>query len=226
MSVMHTAVFCDFDGTITRRDVGYNLYHHFSNGRVEELIPEWQAGRLSTRDCLTLEVEMVSATADEVYQFVDQFEVDTTFPEFAARLKAQNLPLMVASEGMEFYIKRLLARHELDYLPVSSNIGHLENDGIRIVFPHTVRRCPGCGNCKAARISEYRASIDGECRIIFIGDGYSDACGAREADLVFAKKDLVQYCQDERISYTGFDNFDDVQRELLRLGHLSGKTES
>jgi 2,3-diketo-5-methylthio-1-phosphopentane phosphatase len=221
---MPTAIFCDFDGTITLRDVGYNLYHQFSNGRVEELIPEWQAGRLSTRDCLILEAEMVSGSADEIYQFVDQIKIDPTFPKFAAWLKAQDVPLVVASEGMEFYIKRMLARHKLDYLPVSSNIGHLENNSLRLEFPHTVRLCPGCGNCKAARISEYRASIDGKCRIIFIGDGYSDACGARAADHVFAKKDLVQYCQDERISYTGFDDFDDVQRELLRLGHLSGKT--
>ena len=223
MSAIQTAVFVDFDGTISTRDVGYNLYHHFSNGRVEELIPEWKAGRLSTRDCLKLEVDMVSASPAEVDRFIDQFEIDPTCPGFAASLKAHEIPLIVASEGMEFYIKRLLARHELDSLPVSSNIGHLENGGIRMEFPHTVRRCPGCGNCKAARISEYRQSIDSESRIVFIGDGYSDACGAREADIVFAKKDLVQYCKDERISYTGFEDFHDVRRELERQGHLNFK---
>lgn len=221
MSAIHTAIFCDFDGTISTRDIGYHLYHHFSNGRVEELIPRWKAGHLTTRDCLILEGEMVRASADEIYQFVDQCEIDPTFPEFAALLKAQNVPLLVASEGMEFYIKRLLARHGLDWLPVSSNIGHMENNGIRMEFPNSARHCPGCGNCKAARMAEYRQSITGESRIVFIGDGYSDACGAREADLVFAKKDLVQYCQDERISYTGFDNFHDVWRELKQQGHLN-----
>lgn len=226
MSRLPRVIFCDFDGTVSKRDVGYNLFRHFSNGRNEELLPDWKAGRLSTRDCLRLEAEMVHASEDEILGFVDRFELDDTFPELVSFCRDNDLPLVIVSEGMDFYIKRMLSRYNLSDLAVFSNIGHFENGGLRIEFPYTTRKCEGCGNCKAARMVEYRNKIAGPCRIIFVGDGYSDACAAREADLIFAKKDLVRYCESEQISYTEFDNFRDVICRLKEQEHLTFKGES
>ena len=226
MSRLPCVIFCDFDGTVSRRDVGYSLFRHFSNGRNEDLLPDWKAGRLSTRDCLRMEAEMVHASADEILGFVDRFELDHTFPELVSFCRGNKLPLMIVSEGMDFYIRRLLTRYDLADLTVLSNIGHIQNGGLRIEFPYTTRQCEGCGNCKAARMVEYRNKIAEPCRIIFVGDGYSDACAAREADLVFAKKDLVRYCQAEGISYTAFDNFRDVICRIKEQEHLTFKGES
>ncbi len=212
------AIFCDFDGTVARRDVGYHLFHHFSGGRNDALLPDWKAGRLSTRDCLRLEAEMVRAAPDEILAFLDGFDLDPTFPRFARFCREHDLPLVILSEGMDFYIKKLLGKHGLDGLTVFSNIGHFENGGLRIEFPHRKRTCAGCGNCKAARIAEYRHRFGGDCRAIFIGDGYSDACGAGEADEVFAKKDLQKYCDAEGISYNAFADFDDVINQLVQRG--------
>lgn len=214
-------VFCDFDGTVASRDVGYNLYHHFSGGRNDALLPDWKAGRLSTRDCMRLETEMVRATPQEIYDFIDRFELDPTFPEFAGLLGHAAVPLVIVSEGLDLYIRRLLVRSGLAHLSVKSNVGRLENGGLRIEFPYDFRVCPGCGNCKAARIEEYRRSAGEGCRVVFVGDGYSDACGAKAADVVFAKKDLVRYCLAERISYNDFTNFKDVSGRLIQEGLLT-----
>lgn len=221
MSNPRLAIFCDFDGTVARRDVGYHLYHHFSGGRNDALLPDWKAGRLSPRDCMRLESEMVCATPEAIFRFLDQFELDPTFPEFERVCRAADVPITIVSEGLDIYIKRLLANHGPEHFNVKCNIGHLEGGGLRIEFPHQYRMCPGCGNCKAARIEEFRAQVDGACRIVFVGDGYSDACGARAADLVFAKKDLIQYCQTEGILYTEFGNFEDVTDRLVEQGHLT-----
>ena len=223
MSNPHLAIFCDFDGTVARRDVGYHLYHHFSGGRNDALLPDWKAGRLSTRDCMRLESEMVRATPEEIVSFVDQFDLDPTFPEFARLCRESGVPIVIVSEGLDIYIKRLLAPYGLEYFNVKCNLAHLEGGGIRIEFPYAYRVCPGCGNCKAARIEEFRAQMDEGCRIVFVGDGYSDACGAGASDFVFAKKDLVRYCQKEGILYNEFRNFDDVTDQLVQQGYLASR---
>lgn len=208
-------IFCDFDGTIARADVGYQLFRHFSGGRNEELIPDWKAGKISSREILEREADMVNAPAGEILTFIDQFSLDPTFTPFARRCQRAGVPLFVVSEGMDVYIKRLLQREGLDDIPVICNIGRLEQDRIFIDFPHVNRHCTRCGSCKGERIEEYRAQAADGAVVAFIGDGYSDACAAREADILFAKKDLEHYCQSENIPYNWYDTFDDVTNWLV-----------
>jgi len=49
-----------------------------------------------------------------------------------------------------------------------------------------------------------------------VGDGLTDRCVAPEADLLFAKKALVQICEAEAISFRPYRHFGDVQAELER----------
>ncbi len=212
------AVFCDFDGTIARRDVGYNLFRHFSGGKNEELLPDWKAGRLSTRRCLELEAQMVRATANDIYRFLDGFDLSGGFVEFEATCRANGIDVIVVSDGLDFYIRYILARYRFEHLPVIANRGKAEAGGLTVDFVHENRFCTRCGSCKGERIREYRDQQSGLSRIVFVGDGYSDACATGEADIVFAKKDLERYCLDNNIPYLGYDDFFDVARELRALG--------
>jgi 2-hydroxy-3-keto-5-methylthiopentenyl-1-phosphate phosphatase len=218
---MKTAVFCDFDGTISRRDVGYNIFHHFSGGKNDLLLPDWKEGRISTRECLRQEAAMVKATPEELYRFIDQFELNSGFVEFVAACDRQDIPFFVASDGLDFYIKHILEKNNLAHLSVVTNKANLENGGLKVEFPHENISCERCGICKGERIQQYRETADGEYRIVFIGDGYSDACGAREADVVFAKKDLEQYCLKNNIRYYSYDTFFDVVDLMSKLGYLA-----
>ena len=215
------AVFCDFDGTVSIRDVGYSMFRHFSDGRIEVLLPDWKAGRLSTRDCLVRETEMVDAPAEEILAFLDQFEIDPTFEPFVRTCREAGVPVQIVSEGMDLYIRKVLGQAGLSDLPLICNHGELRNRTIHIEFPHQNHHCRRCGNCKGERIVEYRNQCDTRCVVAFVGDGYSDACAAREADLLFAKDDLERYCLDEEIAYNRFDDFQDVARHLKELGYLT-----
>ncbi len=223
MTELQTAVFCDFDGTIACRDVGYSLFHHFSGGKNDELIPDWKAGRLSSRDCLVQEAAMVRATKEEVYRFLEQFELDRGFPQFEKLCRSNGADLLIVSDGLDFYIKYLLNRNNLTHLPVIANTAKLENDRITVEFPHHNKTCRRCGNCKGERIQEYRKSQLQKARIVFIGDGYSDACATSEADLIFAKKDLEQYCLVNNIVFYKYDDFFDVAHKLVELRYLRNK---
>jgi len=213
-------IFCDFDGTVAEEDVGYRLFHHFSGGRNEALIPEWKAGRMSSREILERETAMVRATPDEMYRFLDQFKLAPGFAEFVSICRRNCAEPIIMSEGMRFYISYLLESYNLADLEVLANIGNLENGRIKIEFPFTNRSCKRCGSCKGERIAEYRARSAAGARVVFVGDGMSDVCAAGEADILFAKKDLEQYCQTENIGYYKYSDFFEVAERIFELGLL------
>ncbi len=216
-----TVIFCDFDGTITRRDVGYHLYHKFSDGRNEALIPAWKSGEMSSRECLRREAEMVEASESDIYAFLDTFAIDPGFAEFAELCRSNDVHLGILSDGLDFYIRYLLERHGLSHIPALSNIGRPENNSLTIEFPYPLGTCERCGNCKGDRIAEFRKSLDSDLHVIFIGDGMSDTCAIDQADSLFAKKDLARYCAEKNIPYTEFDTFHDVARILIDRGFLT-----
>jgi len=214
-------VFCDFDGTISRRDIGYNIFHHFSNGKNDELLPDWKSGRLSSRDCLLKEAEMAPVTSEELFSFLDQFKIDDGFSAFVNRCSDNSIELIILSDGFDLYIEYMLKKHNLDRLSLITNHGRIEDGYIKIEFPHKNVSCTKCGSCKGERIREYRKANGGTTKVVFVGDGYSDACATDEADILFAKKDLEKYCQINDITYQPYDNFFDVIRQLEKMKVLS-----
>ncbi|MBU8934105.1 MAG: MtnX-like HAD-IB family phosphatase [candidate division Zixibacteria bacterium] len=216
MNNTKVAVFCDFDGTIARRDVGYSIFHHFSGGRNDELLPDWKAGRLSSRDCLLKEAQMSPLTKEKLYRYLNRFELDPGFPQFARKCQEAGIGLFILSDGLDLYIDYLLRREGLEHLPVIANHGYVEDNRLIIEFPHTNHNCTKCGSCKGERIREYRQSQEGELQIVFVGDGFSDACATTEADILFAKKDLEQHCRMNNIDFQLYDNFFDVSEYMDR----------
>ena len=51
MEKTRLAVMCDFDGTITRKDVGHKIYTQFGDERWEEVNKSWRRGDMSSKDC-------------------------------------------------------------------------------------------------------------------------------------------------------------------------------
>jgi 2,3-diketo-5-methylthio-1-phosphopentane phosphatase len=218
---MKTVIFCDFDGTVTRRDVGYTMFHHFSNGKNDELMPDWKSGALSSRDCLLREAEMIHATEDEIRQYLNGFEIQDGFAEFAEHCRRSETELVIVSDGLDLYIDHLLKRDKISGFEILSNHGRVEGRRMVVEFPHKNHTCPRCGNCKGERIEEFRARHKEEYRVVFIGDGYSDVCATGVADIIFAKKDLEQYCVKSNIAYYRYHDFFDVTRQLLAWRFLS-----
>jgi 2-hydroxy-3-keto-5-methylthiopentenyl-1-phosphate phosphatase len=51
---------------------------------------------------------------------------------------------------------------------------------------------------------------------IFVGDGFSDRYAVESADLVFAKDGLAEYCTEQSIEHTGYQNLGDVTAHIDR----------
>ena len=76
--------------------------------------------------------------------------------------------------------------------------------------------CNLCGNCKRNHILNTSADED---MIVYVGDGYSDRCPVKYADFVFAKRQLIKYCQEQNITYFEFNHFGDVEAKMEEIIH-------
>jgi 2,3-diketo-5-methylthio-1-phosphopentane phosphatase len=205
-------LFSDFDGTISTRDVGNRLFHHFSLGKSEEPVARWRADRIDSRQCLQEEADLIDdLTENDLYDFVDGFKIDSGFPDFVNLCREHQLPFYILSDGLDIYINRLLQKYNLAGLPVLANQAWLENKRLQISWPYHRHSCGSCGNCKGYHIR--RLKQNGQ-RALYIGDGKSDLCAVPEADTIFARDFLAEYCRREGIEFLPFDDFSAITKTL------------
>lgn len=215
MNVQSHVIFCDFDGTVARRDIGYHLFRRFTDGQCDTMVADWKSGSLSTRDCLLQEAAWFHGKPDDVYAFLDDFDLNPGFTEFTRRAEQNGIPLYIISDGLDLYIDFLLSKHGVGHLPRIFNHATLIDSGLRLEFPYPDPHNTGGGVCNGERIAEYRHRQNGPITVIFVGDGLSDVDALPHSDLLFAKKDLARYCDRHNIPYTSFDTFHDVTRECV-----------
>jgi 2-hydroxy-3-keto-5-methylthiopentenyl-1-phosphate phosphatase len=208
-------IFCDFDGTVAVNDVGDRFFREFCLDVWTDAIEEWKHDRITTQECYNRECAATRTDPDSINRLVDKEPIDPTFPEFVCRFKALGIDVLVMSDGIDYYIRRILHNHGLDDLKVYAN--HLVFDGdrrIHLEFTWDDPSCTRCASCKGANMR--RELANGE-RSVFVGDGLSDRCGADAADILFAKDDLVPYCESKGLKYHPFANFDDVANALFAM---------
>ncbi len=210
---MKYAVLTDFDGTVTRTDVAEDLLRAFAPPDWWAIEEQHRARKIGTRETMVRQFALVQATEGEMLQFVDDHvRMDETFPPFVAACRKRGIPVEIVSEGLDFYLRPLLAKWRID-VPVRTNTTHFEGDRVRISYPYSDPTCDLCGTCKLRRLFELRVA---GYRVAYVGDGHSDLCPAVEADVVFAKKELADLCREEAIDFIPFDTFADVRQEMER----------
>lgn len=222
MSLTGWTILCDFDGTISVEDVIDSLLDRYGRPGWEQLEQDWRAGRIGSRACMGGQVALLDMSRDELDAHLADVWIDHAFPAFVAKARGLGVPLHVVSDGLDYAIHRILARHGLDDLPVSAN--HLA-PGIPpqrwlLTSPF---QAPGCssGTCKCACAEQARA---GGAKTLLIGDGASDFCAADRADFVFAKHRLIEHCRAAGIPYVPITGFEDALELLPALleGSLVG----
>jgi 2-hydroxy-3-keto-5-methylthiopentenyl-1-phosphate phosphatase len=213
---MKFRIFCDFDGTLTQNDVGNLIFTKFGDAtKWWDLVEDWQEGRLEGRQLWLKQAEHTRMTEKDVEEFVATQPIDPSFPDFVAFCRGQKIPLIVVSDGMDTYIKRILEANGLGDLPVRCNRMEISSEGaLTITFPYYEQGCGVCANCKGMHVENESQPDE---TTVYIGDGYSDTCALAVADITFAKKDLLEYCREKNVPCIPFHDFSDVQKELERL---------
>jgi len=216
-------VFCDFDGTLTTEDVGNRLFRTFAGNQAETIVEDYLLGHINARECLRLECEALGIfKEEEVRSFIDQFQLDSHALDFVGFCRKNGVPLTILSDGLDFYVESVLTRFGLNDIPWYANhaLFRKSDGGVEIVpsFPYRDEHCDLCGNCKRNHIVTQSGEND---IVVYVGDGISDRCPVRFADVVFAKSGLIRYCQEQNISYYEFRHLGDVRERLEQI--IKGK---
>lgn len=221
MSEYKIKIYSDFDGTITNGDVWdtwIRLGNHFikDKERWAQVISDFEEQKIGARECYHRELELMEGfNLDEFNRIIDTQPLDSGFIEFVKFCNKKNIPFTILSEGMDYYIDRILTNNNLT-LPYYANRLLISDDrkSIALDFPYGDSECSKCGCCKRNLLM----NLTGDDEIsILIGDGYSDTCVAHYADIVFAKKSLASYCWKNNITYYDYVTFNDVRRKIEKI---------
>jgi 2-hydroxy-3-keto-5-methylthiopentenyl-1-phosphate phosphatase len=209
-------VICDFDGTITRQDSTDLVLDTLADPRWRSLQDDWVAGRISGAECMRGQVALIGGSAGDLDAVLDAVDLDPGFAAFVTWCEQRGFPVSIVSDGVDYFIARILARHGLTRLPVRANQLAGEAGAWRLRQPWREPDCAnGSGVCKCGAIDGAAKAADET--VVFVGDGRSDFCIAAEADVLFAKGALAEHVTQRKQAYLPFATFDDVRRSLAVL---------
>jgi len=202
-------ILCDFDGTISLRDVTDLLLSHFGNAVCDELEEQWAAGIIGSQECMSKQIALMDATKEQLDAVLSQVAIDASFKDFVKEAQDKNLTIHIVSDGLDYAIHSILKHHELDFLPIFSN--HLLHDKQRswkLEFPYANDGCiKASGNCKCQHLGQQKKYFN---TVYYVGDGASDYCVSNRVDLVFAKDKLIKFCQQNTIRHYPIEHFADI----------------
>jgi 2-hydroxy-3-keto-5-methylthiopentenyl-1-phosphate phosphatase len=209
------AVLCDFDGTVADEDVGNLLFRSFTaDGASGEIVELWKSGLISSRECLEKECALASVSREEIDRFIQARKLDLYFKDFHDFARNRGIEIVILSDGLDYYIEKMLLRHGVAEIDFFANKLTVINHSLLVEFPHyNMLDCTDCGNCKRFHLERYKRA---GYYIVYVGNGFSDRCPSEYADLVFAKGALLSHCRKNKIKHVRFNNFRDVEREVLK----------
>jgi len=210
-------VFVDFDGTITRKDVGASIFLNFGDMQlIEPIVKRIDSGEISgSEGWKELFMLLPHVPKSDLDEFINSVEIDSSFHNFAEFLNANGIEYYVLSDGFDYYIEKIFNRENILGIKYFSNrlfynaMGEMETE-----YPYRDEECKECANCKRDHLLMHSAD---EEYTIYIGNGSSDRCPAQYCDFIFAKDSLLRFCEKERISFSPFDSFNDVQKKMSAI---------
>lgn len=209
-------IFCDFDGTISKSDTADYILNLLAAPEWKDIEKQWESGAIGSSECMRQQIALIDATWQQLNNALDEIEIDPNFQDFINFCNTKGLPVTIISDGVDYFINRILSRHGLDNLPIIAN--HLVASGNSSYELKTPNSSPFCesasGVCKCRMVEGYNMRI-------YVGDGRSDFCVADKVDLIFAKDKLAKHCEENGINYVAYENFADVTNKLSASAEIS-----
>lgn len=210
-------IFCDFDGTITERDMIVSLVEKFAAPGYEKIRDDILSQQISVQEGVGKLFELIpSAKKDALVQYaLESVKIRDGFQEFVNYCKEQGITFLVTSGGIDFFVEPILGRFT-NIERIYCNSADFSGPNIRIVWPHSCdEHCDGgCGLCKPSLVRDYPAE---QFTRVVIGDSVTDLKAARLADLVIARSLLLQTCAEEGLPHQPFADFHDVLTQIKQL---------
>ena len=233
------SIFLDFDGTITKQDTVGTFFMQFAGKKWVEIENDWIKGKISSKECMLLQLKTIeNLTEEKLYNYLDSIELQDGFMEFCKTAQDYGKKIIIISDGFDLFISRILKNYGLlnldniEFLkrPLAKpgkilstktpknkeTLTEKETLKFHLSFPNEQKACrASLGNCKCACVKSHITKNE---FLIFAGDGLSDRCIARKANLLFAKNSLKKHCMENNIEFVEFEDFFQISKHLFKEG--------
>ena len=202
----------DFDGTICMPDSSEYLLERFAPPDWKNLDEAVWGGQITEREAFQKQISLLRVTWDDARVAVREgVKIRDGFKHFVQCCRARDLPLVILSSGLRPLIEELLQREGIAGLPVESHDVLIDHDRWNLILHRGRRLAEHCSHCKCAFLTEQQTAGR---RVIYIGDGFTDLCPARLADMLFAADRLAEACRMNQTPFHLYTTFHDIERTL------------
>lgn len=209
------SVFMDFDGTITERDTLQYLLDTHSGEDWRAIERRVERGELEEGEALQMEMDLLEVPLEEALRSIEKdVEVDPHFFDFLDWCREGGIETAVVSGGFSTIIRHLLPAEIRDGLPILANELDVQDRRWLVVPRGNWTDCRKCNHCK--RTAVLHAKRAGRTTV-YVGNGNTDICPARVADVVIARDRLAEAMADMGRDFFAFEDFRDVQRHMIEV---------
>ncbi len=206
---------CDFDGTIITNNMSLLLREEFATGDWRKIENDYLHGYLTVEQSNKLQYALIKEPKEKLQEFVRwHIELRPGFLEFASYCRDTDIPLVIVSSGLGFYIETVLTQIGMPSLEVHcGQTSFSKKDGIIVSYTDPEGNIINEGFKKKylAWLKKRGGSV------IYMGDGLSDLEAASAADHVFATGDLPPLLSANQVRHHTFSDFHDMGHRICHL---------
>ncbi len=218
MNSKKIAFVSDFDGTISDDDFfSYTTRAYFD----ENALAPWReflTGKKTHFLALKEMFAQLHVPTTDLHQLIDSIHVDPDLDKTWRYCHEKGVSLYVCSAGNDYYIRRLIGDliKKYDVTLVSNKGEYSAETGLVMTAPDesSPHYDKAVGISKLSVIEKLKSE---GFFVVFAGDGPPDVEPAEKADVVFAKKFLLNACREKGIKTEPFSNFGDILAFFERL---------
>jgi 2-hydroxy-3-keto-5-methylthiopentenyl-1-phosphate phosphatase len=210
----NTVIQCDFDGTITEKDVSFFLLDRFASKDWRGLLEEYRQGKISVGKLNTDAFSLVKADEETLLQAMrGEVKIRAGFLDVVDFCHNKGIHLHIVSNGLDFYIREILKILHLESIPFFAAQTTFHPDGMKVVYKDP-DGTPMDSGLKTYFVNSY---LRKGYNILYAGNGPSDLEPARLCHRIFATGELVSFCREAKVPCTTFTDFLEMLDDLKTL---------
>ncbi len=168
---------------------------------------------IGSRQCLDGQVRGINITKKELDKYLTTIKLDPSFKKILKFCELRNIKKVILSDNFKYIISKILENNGIFGLDIYCNSMEIEDGKLVPAFPYAGKSCGNCAHCKTGNLT---ANLGEGSIAIYVGDGLSDLCPSKKADLVFAKSTLKKRLGSEKIPHVPINELKDVYEYLER----------
>jgi 2-hydroxy-3-keto-5-methylthiopentenyl-1-phosphate phosphatase len=202
---------CDFDGTVTEDDISFILLDAFAKGDWRTINKQHSEGKITVGRFNERAFGLVRASKKAMLDYLkDKVKVRPGFQKLVELCQQKGIRFVIVSNGLEFYIKRILEDMGLYNLEYHAAETRFHANKLKVRYIGHDGSVVDSGY-KEKYVNKY---LNEGYHVVYIGNGSSDLSPARDAHQIFATESLLEHCQRTGLTCIPFTSFLEINLVL------------